>query len=153
MEIQSQPNIAAVQQSVTNSLPKDRKMLGMVIALFVVAVIAGILTGKALATGGLNLGGSKSVAPGAVNSANEAGVSDTSTFKDTAQGVLKEGGANGEGDFHLERDGGPSQNVYLSSTVIDLQSFVGKKVQVWGQTLSAKKAGWLMDVGKIKVVQ
>jgi len=53
----------------------------------------------------------------------------------------------------LERTGGASQNVYLTSTVIDLQSFVGKNVQVWGDTLSGQKAGWLMDVGKIKTVE
>jgi len=34
-----------------------------------------------------------------------------------------------------------------------LQSFVGKKVMVWGQTIAAQQAGWLMDVGKIKVTE
>ena len=28
-----------------------------------------------------------------------------------------------------------------------------RKVQVWGNSLSGKKAGWLMDVGKVKVVE
>jgi hypothetical protein len=41
----------------------------------------------------------------------------------------------------------------LTSTVIDLASFEGKKVKVWGQSLSGRKAGWLMDVGKVKVVE
>jgi hypothetical protein len=83
---------------------------------------------------------------------NEAGVGDDSSFPDTAQGILVEGGIKGEGTYHLERPGGESQNVYLTSTVINLQSFVGKKVEVRGQTLSAVNAGWLMDVGKIKVI-
>jgi hypothetical protein len=48
---------------------------------------------------------------------------------------------------------GEDKYVYLTSTVIDLQSFVGKKVKVWGETLSGLHAGWLMDVGKIKVVK
>ena len=78
---------------------------------------------------------------------------DEKTFKDTAEGTLQEGGISGEGTHHLVRPGGDSQNVYLTSTVIDLQSFVGKKVQVWGQTVSARKAGWLMDVGKVKVLE
>jgi hypothetical protein len=34
-----------------------------------------------------------------------------------------------------------------------LDSFVGKKVEVSGQTLAAEHAGWLMDVGRIKVIQ
>ena len=33
-----------------------------------------------------------------------------------------------------------------------VESFSGKKVMVWGETISAQKAGWLMDVGKIKVL-
>lgn len=48
---------------------------------------------------------------------------------------------------------GPSQYAYLTSTVIDLSAFTGKKVQVWGQTIAGKKAGWLMDVGKVKVIE
>jgi len=35
--------------------------------------------------------------------------------------------------------------------VIDLSGFVDKKVEIWGETLAAKKAGWLMDVAKVKV--
>jgi len=37
--------------------------------------------------------------------------------------------------------------------VIDLEKFVGRKVKVWGQTFAAQKAGWLMDVGKLKVLE
>jgi hypothetical protein len=66
---------------------------------------------------------------------------------------LEEGGIDGEGTHHLVRDGGPSKSVYLTSTVIDLDSFAGKKVKVWGETISARKAGWLMDVGKIKIIE
>jgi len=78
---------------------------------------------------------------------------DDSQFSDTASGILAEGGIDGEGNYHLERPGGPSQNVYLTSTVIDLKKFVGKKVQVWGQTLSGMKAGWLIDVVRIKEIK
>lgn len=80
-----------------------------------------------------------------------AGVVDKKTFKDTAQGVLREGGIDGEGNFHLERPGGVSQNVYLTSTTVDLTSYIGKKVTVWGQTFQGDKAGWLMDVGLVEV--
>jgi hypothetical protein len=83
----------------------------------------------------------------------EAGIDDSEAFPDTAEGMLVKGGIDGEGTYHLERTGGVSQNVYLTSTVIDLASFEGKKVQVWGQSLAGKKAGWLMDVGRLKVVE
>ena len=97
--------------------------------------------------------GSSVTVPGAQTGPKEAGLADEATFRDSAEGILEEGGISGEGTHHLVRPGGESQNVYLTSTVIDLQSFAGKKVMVWGETISAKKAGWLMDVGKIKVVE
>ncbi len=81
------------------------------------------------------------------------GIADKKTFKDKAEGMLKEGGADGEGSFHLERPGGVSQNVYLTSTTVDLSGYVGKKVRVWGETFQAEKAGWLMDVGLVEVLQ
>ncbi len=79
---------------------------------------------------------------------------DESQFEaQSPEGILVEGGIDGEGTHHLERPGGPSQNVYLTSTVVDLQKYVGKKVKVWGNTISGIKAGWLMDVGKIEVIE
>jgi len=80
------------------------------------------------------------------------GVSDKKTFKDQAEGVLKEGGIDGEGNFHLERPGGVSQNVYLTSTTVDLSQYIGKKVRVHGETFNAQKAGWLMDVGLVEIL-
>jgi hypothetical protein len=79
------------------------------------------------------------------------GNGDTSTFKDTAEGILQKGGDQGDGEYHLVRSGGPSQNVYLTSSSLDLSQFVGSKVKVWGQTQAAQHAGWLMDVGKVEV--
>lgn len=81
---------------------------------------------------------------------NSAGIADKKTFKDKATGVLQEGGIDGEGSFHLERPGGESQNVYLTSSTVDLSAYIGKKVRVWGETFQAQKAGWLMDVGLVE---
>ncbi len=82
-----------------------------------------------------------------------AGIVDKKTFKDSAEGTLKEGGIDGEGNFHLQRPGGESQNVYLTSTTVDLSLYLGKKVKVWGQTFEGEKAGWLMDVGLVEVLK
>lgn len=106
-----------------------------------------LLSGRAKATVG------NPSAPNVKVTADEAGIIDDSFEGDTAEGILEEEGISGEGTHHLVRDGGPTKTVYLTSSVIDLQSFVGKKVMVWGQTLSAKKAGWLMDVVKVKVTE
>lgn len=87
----------------------------------------------------------------AVQTDKSAGVLDKKTFKDSIIGLLKEGGVEGEGNFHLERPGGVSQNVYLTSTTVDLSKYIGKKVKVWGQTFQGQKAGWLMDVGLVEI--
>lgn len=83
--------------------------------------------------------------------AQSAGIVDKKTFKDSVEGILREGGIDGEGNFHLERPGGVSQNVYLTSTTVDLSNYIGKKVKIWGQTFQAEKAGWLMDVGSVEM--
>jgi len=87
----------------------------------------------------------------AVQTTTSAGVVDKKTFKDSAEGIMKEGGMEGEGNFHLERPGGISQNAYLTSSTVDLSKYIGKKVKVWGQTFTGQKAGWLMDVGLIEI--
>ncbi len=66
---------------------------------------------------------------------------------------MREGGIEGEGAFHLERTGGKSQTAYLTSTTVDLEPYIGKKVRVLGKTFAGKKAGWLMDVGYVEVLQ
>lgn len=81
------------------------------------------------------------------------GIVDKKTFKDSAEGILKEGGIDGEGNFHLERPGGVSQNVYLTSSTVDLSEYIGKKVRVWGATFKGEKAGWLMDVGLVEILE
>ena len=81
------------------------------------------------------------------------GSDDTTTFKDTVEGVVTAGGIDGEGQFHLVRPGGDSQNVYMTSSLVDLSLFVGRKVKVWGQTQKARTAGWLMDVGRVEVLE
>ncbi len=86
-----------------------------------------------------------------VNTGKVAGVMDEKTFKDSAVGTVEKGGIDGEGTHKLVREGGESQTAFLTSSVIDLDQYVGKKVKVWGQTFAAEKASWLMDVGKIEI--
>lgn len=125
----------------------------LLIAL-IIAVFLGIGSGYALSRNsqsGVNTSGglvdSSKVGKGMV-----IGSDDTKTFKDTVAGDLKEGGIQGEGQFHLVRPGGISQNVYLTSSTVDLSKFVGKKIKVWGETQKAQYAGWLMDVGRLEVL-
>jgi hypothetical protein len=123
------------------------------IVVLVVVLLLGVGTGYLLANKGGSSSGLK--LSGVLNSAPKGtteGSTDTATFKDIAEGDLKEGGIDGEGAFHLVRPGGDSQNVYLTSSTVDLSKYVGKKIKVWGQTQKAQHAGWLMDVGRIQVL-
>lgn len=118
----------------------------------VIIVASGILTGFLLSNTAGRTTSSSSSQPGSNVSGKTAGSKDTKTFPDSAEGDLEAGGINGEGTHKLIRPGGDSQTVYLTSSVLDLNQFVGRKVKVWGQTFSAKKAGWLMDVGRVEVL-
>lgn len=124
-------------------------------AILVIVVILGGITGYVLNIKKSGSGGntltSGSVDSSSVSKGAIVGSNDTKTFKDIATGTLKNGGINGEGQYHLVRTGGDSQNVYLTSSSVDMSKFVGKKIKVWGQTQTAQYAGWLMDVGRVEV--
>ena len=122
--------------------------------VLIVAVILGFGSGYVLSkmgVAGVNTGGVSSSSK--VEKGKVVGSSDTKTFKDMAEGILKSGGIDGEGAYHLVRQGGDSRNVYLTSSIVDLSQFLSRKVKVWGETQKAKKAGWLMDVGRVEVLQ
>ena len=120
----------------------------------VLIVVAGIGTGYLLSNRAASgPPASESAGKQSVNTATEIGSTDTKTFSDKATGVLEKGGSNGEGTHKLVRDGGPSQTVYLISSIVDLDEYVGKKMEVYGQTINAQKVGWLMDVGRLKLLE
>jgi hypothetical protein len=120
----------------------------------VLVIGLGIMSGFVLTKIGGGEGPTKGgvIAPKNIKPGSEFG-SKNQTFKDTTIGVLEKGGIDGEGTHKLIREGGPSQTAYLTSSVLDLDQFVGKKVQVWGETFQGQKAGWLMDVGRIKILE
>ncbi len=128
-----------------------KKVWPYIVGAFLV-VLAGVGAAWVI-SGETAKGGSSVVAPGAKTTSTEAGALDPKIKYDNAEGIIQVGGLNGEGTFHLVRDGGASKNVYLTSSVVDLSKFIDKKVQIWGQTLASKKVGWLMDVAKVKVTQ
>jgi len=74
-------------------------------------------------------------------------------FTDEAIGVVQKNNEESEGTHVLIREGGESQTAYLTSSLVDLDRFVNRKVKVWGETFAAQKVGWLMDVGAVKVLE
>jgi hypothetical protein len=118
----------------------------------VLVVLAGVGVGWLVSRKGRSgLGGSQITQQ--KSGGKEAGIINEKLYPETAEGDLEEGGIKGEGMYHLIRPGGNSQTVYLTSTVVDMSSFVGKRVQVWGKSASARYAPWLMEVGRIKVIE
>lgn len=142
-----------------NDNPMTPHFPKLIIILGVIAVIAGAATGY----GGYKLKNKSSALfpspsslqriaqEGQVKTGDVFGVQDENTFKDSAQGYLEAGGIDGEGSHKLIRPGGVSQTVYLTSSITDLDKFIGMDVKIWGETFKGQKAGWLMDVGRIEI--
>lgn len=133
--------------------PQKRLSFPAVLTTFclIIVVALGVGYGASLLSGGKNSTTSATMSGTSTETKKGVGVFDKKHFPDTATGTMRKGGVDGEGSFHLERPGGDSQNVYMTSSTVDLSQYIGKKVTVWGQTFEAQKAGWLMDVGYLEV--
>src|SRR3989344_1763861 len=86
----------------------------------------------------------------------EAAQSFAQTFRDEAEGTIEKNDEFDEyaqGTHKLIRPGGEDQTAFLTSSVLDLDEYVGKKVKVFGETFGSSQVGWLMDVGKVEEVQ
>ncbi len=124
----------------------------MLLAIVGLAVFLGILTGYILSTKNSRTGAS----PLMVDNAKSA-EQDSRTFKDFAEGTIElkplpsDPGEYTEGTHLLIRQN--AVPVALTSSVVDLSKYEGKKVKVYGETQKALKEGWLMDIGKIEEVK
>ena len=115
------------------------------------SVLLGVITGYILSTKG------STVTPIGSIGAPTAPQLDTKTFRDFAEGTIKvkpqpsDPGEYTEGTHTLQREG--AVPVALTSSVVDLSKYEGKKVKIYGETQKALKEGWLMDVGKVEEVK
>ena len=154
--VEEEKNLESEKQPLMNTFENEEgsfltsKLLIVLLLVAVLGVGSGYLLSKKGNVTGVNLKGNGN--PLGISKGKVVGSNDTKTFKDIAEGVLKTGGIDGEGQFHLQRPGGESQNVYLTSSIVDLSGYIGKKVKVWGETHKAQRAGWLMDVGRLEVL-
>lgn len=148
MEGQNQSFIHSIYTQ--ESSPISQKIVIIAAALIIVcgALTGYLLSGNKLFTKSLPR---EATNPSEIKRGQAFGSEDTKTFRDTAEGTLQKGGVGEEGSHKLIRPGGDSQTVALTSSIINLDQFVGRKVKVWGETQKASKAGWLMDVGKLEV--
>ncbi len=165
-KVSEQLNQSKVAQTVATPVAtiagiKENKHWVLKSLLIIVAVAGGLLAGwgvnlvsaqRQLSATGSTRGGVE--ADAALKVGDIIGVDEKSgKFPDTTEGVVEQGGMEGEGSHKLLRPGGPSQTVYLTSSVVDLDQFVGTRIKVWGETFAAQKAGWLMDVGRVQILE
>ena len=140
------------------SVPK-RNMLSKLLPILIVVIVAtaGILSGLVFSSRAKSASKAASAAiQDEQNLSPEVQKSFNQTFKDQAEGTIEENDQldkYAQGTHKLIRPGGESQTAYLTSSVLDLGQYVGKKVKVFGETFGSSQVGWLMDVGKVEVVQ
>jgi len=156
MEEQNQnPEENLVQQFPNQGKKPSWKEIFIPTIAVLIIIGAGTFTGYLISKKGSQLGRttSKELIGGAevIEGPQEVGIKDEAAFRDTAQGKI-EVNDNGEGSHKLLRPGGESQTAYLTSSVLDLNQFIGKCVQVWGETFASQSVGWLMDVGRVKTL-
>ncbi len=135
------------------SSPNLIKIISLVVALalgFGAGFVVKGLTGKQVGRSDSAIV-ARNVPEAGLKEGDIIGEQNAKEFKDSTTGVLQKGGLDGEGSHTLLRPGGVSKNVYLTSSVIDLDEFVGHQITVWGETFKGQKAGWLMDVGRVRV--
>lgn len=137
-----------MEEKITKPIVSVENPLRLILGVVIAALVLGTLTGYILST---KTSGSKasSLVAGKAKTAQQ----DTSTFKDFAEGVIKtkplpSGSEYTEGTHMLIREDGVP--VALTSSVVDLSQYEGKKVKVYGETQKGIKEGWLMDVGKVE---
>lgn len=159
------PNLASntvnnIKPTTPLKLPKNPKIIYIVIV--VLAIISGFSISRFLPTqvsvsdSGTDISKNKEATK--IIEGQEIKVGTTygnlsKNFSDSTIGVIKSGGVNGEGTHTLLREGGVTQNAALTSSVVDLDLFVDKKVEVKGETNDSNKTGWFMDVGSIKILE
>lgn len=163
-ENQTSPNIlvedlsAETTKKTTESHSMKAQQKKKFIFFALIAIIAGVLTGY----GSTQLKAKSKPQEVVVNqvasdtsrikNGDVFGVQDKATFADNAQGYVEAGGVDGEGSHRLLRIGGETQTVALTSSVADLDDFVGMEIKIWGETNKAQVSGWFMDVGRIEVI-
>lgn len=137
-----------VEEKIAKPLKILQSPVKLILGVAVTAVVLGVITGYVLSTKSEDFGAS----PLSIGEAKTA-QQDAKTFRDFAEGTIKlrpeptDPQGYAEGTHILEREN--AVPVALTSSVVDLSQYEGKKVKVYGETQKALKEGWLMDVGRV----
>lgn len=141
------------QDQITKPLFDTTDPVRLLSGMVVISVVLGAITGYILSTKGPG----RQAAPSLMGGTPKTAQQDAKTFRDFAEGVIKakpepaDPAEYVEGTHFLER--ARAVPVALTSSVVDLSKYEGKKVKVFGETQKALKEGWLMDVGKVEQIK
>ncbi len=144
------PEETLVHKLENSKIPPHNIIYILGVVIIILGGVTGFFLSKSIKS---TKSSSSSVSNTSTSGKKVVGSTDTKLYPDSAEGNLEEGHINGEGTHKLIRPGGDSQTVYMTSSSLDLNQFIGKKVRVWGQTFAGKKAAWLMDVGKVEQLE
>lgn len=137
------------------AVPKRASLAKFLPLIIVVAVVGlGVLTGLIFSSRGKAAQQAASISEETLT--GEQKQSFAQTFRDQAEGVIEKNDKldkYAQGTHRLIRPGGESQTAYLTSSVLDLDQYLGKKVKVFGETFGSTQVGWLMDVGKVETIE
>ena len=136
-----------------SSASKINKVIPLILILLIIA--AGAISGLFLSSTGRK-DESKSAVSEQEELTPEVQQSFNQTFRDEAEGKIEKNDEldkYAQGTHKLIRPGGEAQTAYITSTVLDLDEYVGKNVKVFGETFGSSQVGWLMDVGKVEVTK
>lgn len=152
---QNLPNPSRVA-TILKRIPPRSSLTKFVPALVVLVILAaGVGTGLVVSS---RQKSAKLAASGAGGEqlTEEVKESFAQTFRDQTEGTVTRNDdldKYAQGTHKLIRPGGESQTAYLTSSVLDLDQYLGKKVKVFGETFGSSQVGWLMDVGKVEVIE
>ncbi len=135
---------------IIKSLGGNPKYSRLFILVLIIAVALGVVTGYIVAN--KRLTATDSGLP-KIEEAPKSAQEDQRLCRDFAEGTIearkpsaKEGDYT-EGSHLLIKEG--AYPVALTSSVVDLSQYEGKKVRITGETQKAIKEAWLMDVCKV----
>jgi hypothetical protein len=157
-EIESQPTLpqkGLLREFSSTEAGEKRKIFasaGVVLLIILAGVVSGYFLANRVGSTGPTVSKKIDSQVEIVQGPKEAGIKDVRVFRDTAQGRIEVNDSElvMEGSHKLIRPGGKSQTAYLTSSVVDLNDYLGECVQIWGETHAAQEAGWLLDVGRVR---
>ncbi|OGD95243.1 hypothetical protein A3F02_03170 [Candidatus Curtissbacteria bacterium RIFCSPHIGHO2_12_FULL_38_9b] len=155
-----QENPGQPQSRLTTSLRavplKSGKLLKILPVVIIILIITiGVISGLVMSSVNKAKNLQSSGVQDPENLSPEVKESFTQTFRDESEGIIEKNDQldkYAQGTHKLIRPGGESQTAYLTSSVLDLDTYLGKKVKIFGETFGSSQVGWLMDVGKVEIL-